>query len=209
MTTPDAAYGGDRTGLLVGEAHHRFFNNLQLIVSMTNKLVRERPANDRVRDDLITLQRRVMILAAVNRSLCEVLAEEALAASSLERICLDLAAAFGRHEMLLSVDLVDNPRRRETRETLVLLVSELATNAMKHAKARRPLTVRLEVRRVGDGLLLDFESDSPSLRPQVRPRVASALVAAVGGRIEFLPTADVFFVRALLPDRVGARRPGR
>ena len=203
-----AAYPvSDPAALVLCEALHRSSNNLQLIVSAFNGILREGRGEARIREALGVLQDRVALMAEVNRSLSGPFGPAAASPEALERLCRTLAAASDRHDAELDVEVSGGTETPETRRTVLLLTAELMTNALKHGRPGQRLQARLEIDGTGDVLRVRFISNTPADRIGARPRIAAALAESVGGRLTVFGDTDQFDVDVRLPRRgTGAHR---
>ena len=198
MTTTNAHHG--QTGLMVDEAHHRFCNGLQFILSATNRILRDVRDPD-VSERLRALQDRVALLADVNRLLSGPYGSESVSKDTLVRLCSALAASSDRADTRAVVTVRGEVRCAERRRTLLLLVWELMTNALKHGERGRRLCVRVTLTVVDERCCLDVCSDIVDRGAAARPRMATALAEAAGGTLESVVDAGRFRVSVVLPNR--------
>ena len=191
---------GDRAALLVDEAHHRFFHGLQTIMSATNGIIRD-VHDPGLRSRLAALQERVVLLAEVNRRLTGPFGPEAVSDLALVGLCAGLAAAFDRCETAISIAVSGELRCPDRCRTVLLLVSELMTNALKHGERERPLCIQISLRSTDMQCVLDVCSNTAGRGIANRPRIAAALAEAAGGSLNTTVQAGLFGVSVILPFR--------
>ena len=172
----------DRSAVLVGEAHHRFFNSLQIIVSATNGILRSGGCNHEARERLEALQERIGSLAEINRCLSGPFGPESLSWQSLDRLCTCLAASFDRPNAAVWITVSGEMVEPDMRRPLLLLVSELMTNALKHSKSNEELLVGIGLTVTAEQHLLIVRSNTAG-RNGVRPRIATEIAEAAGGTL--------------------------
>src|SRR5690606_22988501 len=120
----------ERNQLLFREIHHRVKNNLQAVAS----LVRLQPLPDEARDDMA---QRIAAMVAVHEQIYQSdQFDRVEAAPYIERLVRDVATAYDSDVQL---DLRLEPLRvsRDQALPLGLIVSEVVSNAFKHAFSKR------------------------------------------------------------------------
>ena len=192
---------GDTAALMLGEAMHRYSNSLQIIVSMTNQILRSDVRDAHVREGLYSLQERVSLFAAISRSLSGPFGPEMATMVAIHRLCTDLAACFDRHDTEVCVAVEGGIETPDDCRIAVLLIAELMTNALKHGCAARPLSIRLDLLTRDAGSRLVFHSNTPPRHATVRPRIAAGLAEAVGGSLISVGNDSGFEVEAWIPRR--------
>jgi PAS domain S-box-containing protein len=151
--------------VLLSEIHHRVKNNLQLLSSML--ALQARSLGDEARHALLEGQRRIDSIALVHEQLYGSRNLSAVnLARYIEALIPELWRASGvedRVEVQLQVEQVELSPERAI--PCALLVSELSTNALKHAfPAGRRGTIRIMLERVARGRLrLCIEDDGIGL----------------------------------------------
>ena len=189
---------GDKTALMVDEAHHRFFNGLQTIMSATNGIMRD-VRDPIVRERLAALQERVVLLAEINRHLSGPFGPEVVSDLALVRLCAAIAASFDRCETAISITVTGELRCPDNCRTLLLLVGELVTNALKHGDRGRALCIRIDLLATDRQCRLDVCSNTTNRGKSDRPRIATALAEAAGGTLSTTADAGWFRVSVVLP----------
>ena len=197
--TPD-----DQT-ILLEEMSHRFFNSLHLAFSMIGMLGRETSPGDGRGALASELQQRIAILERLHRRLGMPVKEDVDLPLTCEELCLDLVTAFGRADTALSFDLKMIAVCPRIARYIVLILAELVTNAVKHARTEKALWIAVALGsshgmcglRVcsSDEPAEDRASDSQRM---ASPRVATILAQATGGLIE-ARLGRSFEVDVLLP----------
>ena len=197
MTRPGVAEG---SALIVGEAHHRFANSLQVIVSATNVILRSGDCNPQACARIQALQEQVAALAQVNRSLCGPYDAASITREALHRLCMGLAASFEQPDTWLCIAVTGRTDGSDTCRTLLLLVSELMMNAMKHGSRDRRATIRITLTIMADRCVLRVFSNTAGRSANAgRPRIAEELVSAAGGTLDVAINGEEYGVTVILP----------
>ena len=189
----------DRSAVMVGEAHHRFFNSLQLIVAATNGILRSGGCDRDARERLEALQQRISSLAEVNRCLSGPFGPESISRQALDRLCTCLAASFDRPNTGVWISVTGGRVEPDMRRPLLLLISELMTNALKHGNAEHELLVGIGLTVTADRYLLVVRSNVAGRPREVRPRIATELAQAAGGTLHVTADDGEFTVAVVLP----------
>lgn len=171
----------DMNEVLLTELHHRFYNSLQVISSLAGGLARDGMCASNQRRAVDRLQSRIAVLGRLHRLLSEPHGTDL--GRSCEVLCRTLASAFDREDALMRVVAPVGPVDAGVARGLLLLLSELVTNAMKHNSGDHPLQVSVEVSRSGECLDLVVTSSGHNRWGTAggRPRVASELTERLGG----------------------------
>ena len=149
---------GAMADVLAREADHRIKNNLQTVVALLHQQG-ERAESEAVREALRAAGARVQAITSLHQSLYEAsnvvgLAPQIDLGRYLPSLCAALAKAMRtegeRREVLADIDArLASPKRAQS---LGLIVTELATNALRHAFVpARAGTVQVSGRAVSDG----------------------------------------------------------
>lgn len=123
----------DHKDALLREVHHRVKNNLQIVANLL--AIRSRNASDEVRRVLSETADRVHAISAVHEALYEKLDDHAVMLTDrLRAIARGLAVSYGLdNRVSLNVSGDDVLLSISAGVPLALLVTELASNALKHA----------------------------------------------------------------------------
>jgi len=146
--------------VLLSEIHHRVKNNLQLVSSMLS--LQARAVGTEARHALAEGQRRIDSIALVHEQLY---GSRNLSAVNLARYTEALVSELCRASGVLDrvrveLELADVELVPDRAIPCALLVSELVTNALKHAfPGERPGCVRVELQRPAAGRVLLAVSD--------------------------------------------------
>ena len=196
------------SALIVGEAHHRFANSLQVIVSATNVILRSGGCDPQACARIQALQQQVTALAEVNRSLCGPYNAASLSRDALHHLCAGLAASFERPDTRLCIAVSGHAGGSDTCRTLLLLVSELMMNAMKHGSRDRRPTIRISLTITPDKCVLQVGSNTAGQSVTAnRPRIAGELVRAADGTLQVEIDGEEYGVTAVLPTSEFGRTP--
>ncbi len=189
--------------LLVQEMHHRVKNSLQLVQGLL--LLQARSAADpALADKLREAAGRIVSIAAVHRRLYEgAPGVPQDVAEHLAALVEDLGRSIGSSGR--GIDLQAEPGMRLSADRMAalgLLVTELATNALKHGAGR--VSVRFTAEE--DGALLVVQDEGPGFAADFDPTRASGL----GMRVALAMTRQLHGVMQVLPGpggRVEVRLP--
>jgi len=178
---------------LLRELHHRVKNNLQVMSSLMSFQAEQHPAGS-ARDGFVAAQSRVHAIAAVHDQLFEVgqFAEIDLTAYA-ENILTDVAIAFDATDRKIgwSVSGEPLPLPADIALPCALIVSELVTNAFKHAFVGRStgrISVRIERGPGGscflavsdDGVGLEISDELPT-RPKLGLDLVNTFIEQIDG----------------------------
>lgn len=188
--------------VLLTELHHRFYNSLQVISSLAGRLMRiDLPPADR-QQVAAELQERVATVGGLHRLLGRPQGGD-LAPVCVE-LCRALASAYSREDARIDLFVQCPPVGAAAARGILLMLSELVTNAMKHTVADFPLSITVELLGKIDAYELSVVSAGRSRvdEPSRRPRVASELAEMLGGVLA-VETACPYAVRVTLPRSCG------
>jgi two-component sensor histidine kinase len=132
--------------LLIKEIHHRVKNNLQIISSLLN-LQSRTLQDDAARENLLGLQSRVNALALIHQSLYETQEQQMVELQGfLGALCHQLEELVGGRQVYIIAEVPRYFVSAETAVTLAMLVTEIVSNATKHAfKAKKSGRVLVEL----------------------------------------------------------------
>lgn len=182
--------------LVLEELNHRFLNSLQIIATLAAVSPRDGPVAPAVGAKLSRLVGAIGALGQLHRLLARPAPpfEDGCA-----EVCAALTEAFGRR-VLLSMEVEDAPEDPRLSRGLLLLLTELVTNALKHGRGE-VLRLSVSLSRESRGWRLRVASDAPG-QPG-RPRVATALAEWLGGELSVVTDAG-FAVSVAMPARARA-----
>ena len=174
--------------LLIAEMNHRWFNGLQLIQASVHLCSLQATSPDALRSSLEVVSAQIQAMAALHRRLSGL----KRVGDGLERhcraLCMDLALAFGRTDVLPNVAMVDAGLSAGSEQRLALIVVELMTNALKHG--RPPATggvVWVRLGFLGEAsleLVVTDNFEPPALSEAPTPAIVAALVEDLGGDLK-------------------------
>ena len=142
-----------RSQALLRDADHRVKNNLQLIASLF--LLQSRRAEDpAARETLQTVLERLNAVTTVHRRQFLGDPQQFELADFIRDLVGDLAAALGRDDRTVSLDLDSVRVPAGAAAPLALVVNELICNGLKHAYPGRAGQVSVRLRQEGDGCVL-------------------------------------------------------
>lgn len=186
--------------VVLDELNHRFLNSLQIIAT----LAAMHPHDDALEPGaglrLARLRACIGALGRLHRQLASPHADSFEDGGA--EICGALTEAFGR-PVALTLSVEEEPEDPSLSRGLLLVLTELMTNALKHAWAE-PLVVEVALARSGRGWRLRVDSNTRGARG--RPRVAAALAEWLGGELSVDAGAG-FAVSVALPACARAALP--
>ncbi len=187
--------------LLFSELQHRVANNMQFISSLLTLHSRRVTSAEDGRRALLDARQRLDVMSRIHRRLTTPLAKGDDLAQMIEDVCRDLLAATGATNIVCRVDMAAVELPLDRVSALALIVTELFTNALKHAFVGRaggtiavtlqPTAIGhyvLEVRDDGVGLQRTPECDTLDRRPPagamqgMGTRVIESLARRLDGR---------------------------
>ena len=119
--------------MLIKEIHHRVKNNLQIISSLVNLQSRSLQ-DDTARETLLGLRSRVNALALIHQSLYETQEQQVVELQGfIGALCNQLEELVGERQIYILSEVPRYVVTAETAVTLAMLVTEIVTNATKHA----------------------------------------------------------------------------
>ncbi|WP_404334487.1 histidine kinase dimerization/phosphoacceptor domain -containing protein [Sphingomonas sp. MMS12-HWE2-04] len=198
MTSGSSAVGTNAE-TMVGEAHHRFYNNLQIIMSITNAILRCAVGDPAVHDRIADLQDRVAQFAEINRLLSGPFTPELVSHATLAKLCDCIAAAFDRSATSITISAHGRIVSVQASRTLLLLVAELVTNAFKHGSRDAPLHISVVLNVSSQHCRLEVCNNSSGVGSVSLPRIASELAEAAGGILSCQENNGEFRVCVVLP----------
>jgi two-component sensor histidine kinase len=182
--------------VLFRELHHRFYNSLQAISFMAGTAARSGPTPEMLR----ALQDRIAAFARIHRLLSEPVETNGQLAPACEELCTNLLQAFDRAETRVEIRM--EPFRGDSMigRAILLLIVELVTNALKHARRGERQRIALTLCAVENGLELMVANTGSGAASSiaVRPVMAKCLARSLGGTLSVHMGAD-FEVRVTLP----------
>ena len=191
----------DYQKLLVQEASHRVKNSLAILSSMLTMKARF----SKTRTEAAALEDasdRVIAVARTHDLLWREAGEDAIDLGDLlTDVCKTLAKQLGRIDIQCSAEAMDVPPDHAV--SFALLVTELVTNAAKHAYGAKGGKVQVEMYRDGASRVLRISDHGVGLKPDFSIEVVGqeslgmnlivALTQSVGGTIEIVNTDGAAF----------------
>ena len=161
------ASGEPRTDVELGrEADHRIKNSLQLVAGMLSREARN-SEDPRLSRHLREAEMRIQAVARLHDHLSMSKDREIEVLAFLRSVCEDLVVASGCEERGIEIRVDGSPLVLAASEALALglIVTELATNAIKHAYAQRGGAVRVAFSPdpASSGYAMTVEDDGPGL----------------------------------------------
>jgi two-component sensor histidine kinase len=161
------ASGDVRTDVELGrEADHRIKNSLQLVAGMLSREA-SNSEDPQLSRHLREAVMRIQAVARLHDHLSTSKDREIEALAFLRSVCEDLAVAGGCADRGIEIQVDGQPRIVPASEALALglIVTELATNAIKHAYGLRGGVVRVAIGSdaASGGYRMTVEDDGPGL----------------------------------------------
>lgn len=172
--------------LLLREVYHRVKNNLQIVdgIVMMQARALDDPA---AREALKALRSRIYALGLVHHQL---MTSKDLETFDLEPFLQELTRNIldggGQHDVGLDLEIEAIRAGLDFAIPLGLLVTELVTNALKHAFATRPGRIRIALKRRTDGRFDLTVADNGPGRPEVggAPGLGSVIIAGLVAQLD-------------------------
>lgn len=193
----DAVIELSQKQMLLREVNHRIKNSLQIVATML-RLQGTKTASEEVRTQLTEARMRVMAIAKLHERFYMADRYRQIDASELiEAVCADIVAICADWAVLRP-DIEPGIRlSASAAEPFALIVAELITNAMKHARRRgRPVEIGVRCRLEDGSVLATISDDGPGLPPEFRLDGHSglglgmclALAKQIGGTLQVGPS---------------------
>jgi two-component sensor histidine kinase len=182
------------------ESEHRIKNHLQLIGS--SLAIQARGAvHAEARDLLLQAYGRISAIARLHGRFQELSdLNEIQVSEFLAEICADLSICFnatGAPPVQLELDIQQKAMQAADALTLGLIVNELVTNSVKHARRGRVQLVRIRFRSENDKWRLTVHDNGQGVDPRsfdvnasLGMRLLHALAAQIGGTLQIDPVND-------------------
>jgi two-component sensor histidine kinase len=187
----------DPEDILISEMHHRFYNSMQVLASIAGRLARKESTIETQRLIAHEIQERIAALGHWHRLLAT------SPAGQFRDTCTELwntlRVSFARPEAALTLEVDDVRLGTLAERTIMLLVAELMTNALKHAAPGEHLPVQVVVRTPEGAIEVQVVSPCPIGVAARTPSIALRLAAILGGTLE-VTTKNGFDVRMHCPD---------
>jgi two-component sensor histidine kinase len=176
---------------MLQEMQHRIANQMQFVagaLALQSHGIAEAGAQTALQD----AARRLDTLGRIHRLLCDPHAAEAGFSPLVREISQDLLTAAGAENIVCVVDVAPITLEPERMTSLALIVTELLTNALRHAfVGRRHGTIAITLRAPEPGrCLLEVRDDGVGMEPAATPaglgqRILHALAERLGGEISY------------------------
>ena len=159
----------ENQGLLFRELQHRVANNMQFISSLL--ALQSRRVPDEARRVLIDARQRVDVLSRIHRRLTTPVSDDDDLSQMVEETCRDLLEATGASNIVCRVNMVPTQLPLDAISALSLIITELITNALKHAfVGRSGGTIAVTLQPVDTGrYMLEVRDDGVGLGPAAAP----------------------------------------
>ena len=177
--------------LMFSELQHRVANNMQFIASLLSLQARRLPPGSPGRSALTDGADRLIQLSGVHRKLHDAQRAERGFEATVRDVLLDLLNATGCGGVRLTIEAAPIPLPVDNVATLILIVVEVATNAIKHVFSKslgttlkvclargQPGVAELSISDDGPGLPCDILANRGS---QLGMTILQALASRLGG----------------------------
>ena len=187
----------DSQRLLFRELQHRVANNMQFISSLLTLQSRRVP--DEARRVLVEARQRVDVLSRIHRRLTTPVSDDDDFSQMVEETCRDLLEATGASNIVCRVNMAPTRLPLDAISALSLIITELITNALKHAfVGRSGGTIAVTLQPLDTGrYMLEVRDDGVGLGPAVAQhslgmRVVESLARRLDGAFSLSgdPVAD-------------------
>jgi two-component sensor histidine kinase len=191
-----------QTHAVLREVDHRVKNNLQLIASLF-QLQHRRAEDEAERQTLQTVLERLNAVTTVHRRLFQGDPLQFEVADFIRDLTPDLAAAAGRDDLTIALDLEAVQVAASSAAPLALVINELMGNALKHAfPAGRPGRVFVTLRGDDQACVLTVSDDGVGLQGH-RPALGLTIVRLLCQQLH----ADLNIADAESGARITVRAP--
>ena len=165
---------------MLSELNHRVKNNMQMLHALLRGAQRETKSPE-AQAVLAETSQRVGAMSAAQQVLYDSRnSSEFDAADFMDAICRTERQTFGRTANI-EMDAVRAPLPNDSATPLALILNELISNAVKHARGDRPsVAIRISLHQTSEGWRLDVADDGPGFVLDSARRRASGL-GLVGG----------------------------
>lgn len=182
-----------RQHTLFEELQHRTANNMAFIgalLTIHKRKVRDHAEAAAVFDDASA---RLQSMARIHRRLYDPTNSDLPVGAYLQSLLEDVLQSAGKAEVEVVVQTRIGNLDVNRLITLSLLLSELATNAIKHAFAEGRGRLQVDLRTEGDDIILLVRDDGPGYPPDFDPanserlgfRVMSSFARTLNGQLDF------------------------
>ncbi len=154
--------------LLFGELQHRVANNMQFISSLLSLQARRIETAEDGRQALLDARQRLDVMSRIHRRLTTPLAQGDDFAQMVEELCRDMLTATAASNIVCRVDIAAVELPLDRVSSLALIVTELFTNALKHAFVGRTggtIAVTLQPAAAAGRYVLEVRDDGVGLQP--------------------------------------------
>lgn len=193
-------------GLLFRELQHRVANNMQFISSLLTLQSRRVP--EEARRVLVDARQRVDVLSRIHRRLTTPVSSDDDLGQMVEETCRDLLEATGASNIVCRVNMAPTRLPLDAISALSLIITELITNALKHAfVGRSGGTIAVSLQPLDTGrYILEVRDDGVGLATAETParhslgmRVIEALARRLDGTFSLTgdPAAELGTVARL------------
>jgi PAS domain S-box-containing protein len=159
---------------VMSELHHRVKNNMQMLQSLLGSAEREAPSPE-AREVLSDAMRRVGAMSVAQQSMYSASPVHFEVRSFLESLCSNANQAFGRRTDI-EIENASGILSNDAAVPLALIVNELITNAVQHARGERPrVNIKIGLGKQGNEWILNVTDDGPGFELKETGRRASGL----------------------------------
>ena len=160
--------------VLMNEVTHRMGNNTQMLQSLLGTAMREASTTE-AREILADVSRRVAAISAAQHTLYSENAASFEARAFLEALVRNASQGFGRKSDI-RMEAASGMLSNAAAVPLALIVNELITNAVKHARGQRGhVSIRIGLVQDGSEWVLEIADDGPGFTMAEPQRRASGL----------------------------------
>jgi PAS domain S-box-containing protein len=159
--------------MLLTELNHRVKNNLQMLHSLLNSSSRK-AVHPEARDALHDAAHRVAAMAAAQKLLYDARKPHSFSAADFLQAVVNAAKQTFDKQATVSIGQADAELANDAASPLALILNELLTNAVKHAK-KPSVNIEIDLYEEGDLQVLVVQDDGPGFNYTKAPRGAGGL----------------------------------
>ncbi len=149
--------------VLQGEVHHRVKNNLQVIISLLD-LQKEELINEEAKVHIDSMSKRIYSMAAIHNLLYQKEDMEFIKLYDyVENLCYHFSHfSLEQDKPIFTLNTDDINLNLETSMPIGIIITELLTNSLKHARiVEQKLRIAIKIKQMDDGIIISYKDNGP------------------------------------------------